>query len=304
MVQATLIYNSTAGSTAGVTPESLLDGLRAAGFDARYQPTSCEDDLDGALAGASGLVVVAGGDGTVRATATRLLKRDLHLAIIPLGTANNIARTLGINGAPAAIVAGLAHGRQQPFDVGHVRTPWFHDYFLEGAGFGLFAETLALYDPNEGKSIRRALKALTETLTGRQPRHFRLLLDGRDISGDYLMVEALNTTAIGLRLKLAPQADPGDGLLEIVRIREEGRAGLLSYAAALVREELHELPAVEVERGRRLTIAWDGFPIHLDAAVHPSPEQPADSQATEKAMVIVELLPAALTFWLPAGEEL
>jgi diacylglycerol kinase family enzyme len=309
-VKATLIYNPSARATSTVTPEALQAALRDAGFDPVYRPTERESDLDAILKSASGLVVAVGGDGTFRAVATRVLGKDVYLAIIPMGTANNIARCLGVSGEPMELVAGLRHPKRRPFDVGCVETPGRRDYFLEGAGFGLFAEALALYNPDEGKSILRALKALTETLAEHRPRFFKLVLDGQDISGQYLMVEALNTTAIGLRLKLAPEADPSDGQLEVVCIREDLEPGLLKYAAALVREELEELPAVEVRRGRRLTLAWDGFPMHLDALVRPNDSDPvtnggagkpgrAVDPAGQKALVVVEIIPAALSLWLP-----
>jgi diacylglycerol kinase family enzyme len=308
---ATLIYNPLARGAGAAGSEALLEALAQAGFEPRHLATESEADLDEALRNARGLIVVAGGDGTFRAVATRVLGLDVQLAIVPMGTANNIARTLGITGSPQEVISGLSNPRERLMDVGQMRTPWGDDCFLEGAGFGLFAETLAQYNPEEGKSIVRALRALTETLATRQPHHFHLTLDGRDISGPYLMVEALNTTAIGTRLKLAPHADPSDGLLEIVRVREELRPGLLRYAAALVREELDELPAVEVERGRRLVIAWDGFPIHVDAIIRPGPTEAAASpRATtaqadgDEAMVVVEVMPGALKLWLPqsAGE--
>jgi diacylglycerol kinase family enzyme len=98
MMDATLIYNPNAGRLDLVTPRQLEAGLGEAGYAVEYTPTKEVADLDAALADPGEVVVAAGGDGTVRAAALRLIDREMSLAIVPMGTANNIARTLGIQG--------------------------------------------------------------------------------------------------------------------------------------------------------------------------------------------------------------
>jgi len=89
---------------------------------------------------------------------------------------------------------------------------------------------LARYCPEEGKSVLRGIAAFVETLLTRQTRRWQLALDGRDLSGNYLMVEVFSTRETGTRLKLAPKADPGDGLLDVVYIKEHDRENLLTFA--------------------------------------------------------------------------
>jgi diacylglycerol kinase family enzyme len=114
------------------------------------------------------------------------------------------------------------------------------------------------------------------------------------------MVEVLNTRATGSRLKLAPDADPGDGLLDVVCIREDDCDNLLRYAKAVLDEKLDELPSVESYRGRQPQLVWDGFPVHLDAKVpsHPSEENPRHEHS-EGGVVTINILPNALDVWLP-----
>lgn len=311
-MQATLIYNPNAGGLQ-VTPDELQEALRQVGYEPVYIATSKEQDLDPILAETRGLVVVAGGDGSVRAVATRLVGRGLPLAILPLGTANNVAQTLGIVGTPSEIITGLREPQKQFFDMGYVHASWGDDYFLEAMGYGFYADTLAIYEPEKGKSILRGLTALTQTLNNYQSHICRLVLDGEDISGSYLMVEVLNTTAFGPRLKFAPQADPSDGLFEVVRIREDKREGFLTYITSIVREEIAELPSVEVSSGRKLEIYWTGFPLHIDAEVrpvsqpHPIDEPPAPGARPAAAsgydcIVSAEILPQVLEIWLPSSE--
>ncbi|HSM56605.1 MAG TPA: diacylglycerol kinase family protein [Candidatus Sulfomarinibacteraceae bacterium] len=303
-MKATLIYNTNARATGQVSEESLQDALRDAGYEPVYQRTESEYDLDGALASCDGgLVVTVGGDGTVRAVATRLLGRDVKLSLIPLGTANNIARTFGIEGDPHDIISALADPFECDFDVGKVTTPWGEHYFLEAMGFGFYADTLAEYGPDQPKSILRAIAAFTKTLPEYDPKPFEMALDGQDISGDYLLVEVLNTTAFGPRLRVAPKADTGDGLFEVIRIQAQERDNFFSYIMSIVAEELDELPSVVATQGRRLELAWKGFPLHIDGEVHPNlRERPSARRrraATRGAKVVAEVLPQALKFWLP-----
>lgn len=309
-MQATLIYNPRAGGSSGVSSDQLLEALREAGYRTVYRPTRSEGDLDDALAGVQGLVVVAGGDGTLRAVATRLVGGGAPIFPLPLGTANNVCKALGIRGSALSLIAGLKTPTTRPLDVGHVSGPWGEGYFLEALGFGLFAEALERYDPEAGKSVFRGLRTGLATLLGHRARYRRFSLDGRDLSGNYLVVEVLNTPATGSRLKFAPDADPSDGLLDVVCVREEQRGTLLKAAKGLLTETLAELPGTQVYRGKHLEIVWDGFPLHLDAKVRahrsgiPGAEgaPPAEERPiSEESVVCVDVMPGALTVWLPEG---
>lgn len=313
-MQATLIYNSNAGSVNQVTVDVLQEALQEAGYYPVYKATSSEADLDSALEDVKGLVVTAGGDGSIRAVATRLIGRAVPLAFVPLGTANNISRALGVTAEPMAIVAGLKNPTTCRFDIGRVQGPWGEDYFLEGAGYGLYADTLALYDPEQGKSVLRGIDAIRQTLAEYQVYRTEMKLDGRDISGDYLLAEMMNTQAIGPRLKLAPDADPTDGLLEVVCVDEVVREQFMRFAVSFVSENLAEIPAVALERGRKVEIVWAGFPIHVDGEVRPKlGELPggrlADRDARLRildalgAPITIEVLPQAVEFWLPVNPE-
>jgi diacylglycerol kinase family enzyme len=104
-VQATLVHNPTAG-TRQPSAKKLIGALTDAGFSPLYCKAK-DDSLCDVLKDASGIVVAAGGDGTVTRVATQIPDRDIPIAIIPLGTANNIARSFGITGTFEEIVAGL-----------------------------------------------------------------------------------------------------------------------------------------------------------------------------------------------------
>ncbi|GMA14113.1 diacylglycerol kinase family lipid kinase [Deinococcus metallilatus] len=298
VTDATLIFNSNAGGSGRASPDRLVEALYQQGYRPVYRATDDEADLAAALQEARGTVFVAGGDGTVRAVALRLAGRPgLRLGILPMGTANNVGRTLGVAGDPLDVIASYAGAGTVPLDLGRVWAPWGEDLFLEACGCGAFAEVLAEYDPEGGKSPLRAVGALTSTLGKFDPLPLALTLDGQpQPEVPYALVEVMNTRATGPRLKLATTADPTDGQLNVIRVDAGGREGLLAYLAALARDSFEELSSVENVPVRRIEIPYVGQAFHVDGEVRPA-------QPGVRGVVRVEVWPGALSVLVPRQQE-
>jgi diacylglycerol kinase (ATP) len=303
-----LIHNPNSGIFNGKTPEELAQALVDVGYETSLKTSESPEDLQGILEEADGLIAIAGGDGSVRAVATQVIGKNIPLVILPMGTANNISRALNGELNAMEIIAGLAQPRKQFFDVGRLCSPWGEDYFLESLGIGFYASILKAYEPEKGKSIRRGVESILESLeVYEEPKSFYIMLDGQDISGDYLLVEILNTPTIGPRLRLAPHVEPYDGLFDIVRVSESESNGILPLVSSLLKGEVEELPNVLINKGKKLEIHWDGFPLHLDDQVLPGPKQSiwrnGETPRDYPSMLQVEILPRALEFWVPQLTE-
>ncbi|HSO27908.1 MAG TPA: diacylglycerol kinase family protein [Anaerolineales bacterium] len=308
-MEAHLIFNPNSGGAEDLSPEALSEALRKVGYEPVYRATSSEKDLGQALKDVEGLIVVAGGDGTVRAVVTRMVGKNIPIAPLPLGTANNIAGSLGLEGGPLDIIPRLEDPLKRSFDVGRVRAPWGEDYFLEAAGIGFYADALRSYDPEKGKSVLRSIVSFSETLNDHQPCTMRIRADDRELTGEYFMIEALNTPSFGPWLRMAPDADVSDGKLNIVAIKEDLSKNILGYLRDIM-ENGGRSPEFEIQTARQLVIEWQDFTMHVDAEVRPVPtRRPADKnpaagarpsiEQRETQQVTIDLLPGAIEFWLP-----
>src|SRR5439155_23290513 len=135
-----LVHNPKAGNGEHEV-EEWIEALERAGHEPIYQ-SSKKKGLNKAFGKKVDLVVAAGGDGLVGKVARRLIGRKIPLSVLPLGTANNLARMLGFHRSAKTLIAQLEHGEPDGFDVGVASGPWGNRYLFEGAGAGLFADYL------------------------------------------------------------------------------------------------------------------------------------------------------------------
>jgi diacylglycerol kinase family enzyme len=244
------------------------------------------------------LVAVAGGDGTVGRVAKKLVGRDIPIAPLPLGTANNISRTLGLADVPLAnIIASWADARRVRFDV---QGPWGLRYFVEAAGIGLFARampaaersrTLASLTSAEAK-VAYALQMLRDRLETCEPHRLHMRLDGREVSGEFVLFEAMNMEFVGPNLYLAPEVDPCDGTLDLVLVSSAER-DKLHESLAHWQDGKRKRPDLPRTRVQRVELDWTGFHVHFDDEAWPGEQQdkpapgPIELSVEREAVVFV-----------------
>jgi diacylglycerol kinase family enzyme len=274
-VRVTLIHNPGAGRQDAGRAGELQRFLEGHGYDVRYQSAK-DEGWKSALKKPADMIVVAGGDGTVAKVTRRMVGRGIPLGLLPSGTANNIARTLGLVERPFEdLVRGWQRGRRVKLDVGVAKGPWGERYFVEGVGAGVFASLLANPASESFKrrdhAVERALARLKAHAVDCEAVELYARLDGKDISGRYLMLEALNLRYVGPNLHLATESQPGDGQLDVIMVSENERERLLYYLDHWQdnRERLAVLPSL---RGQRFELEWSGFPLHIDDKLKPGPK--------------------------------
>jgi diacylglycerol kinase family enzyme len=292
IMRVLLIHNPKAGDRKHSKKE-LMASLTRCGHQAFYQSTK-ERGWKKAFKKPVDLVIAAGGDGTVHETAWQIIDSGIPLAILPLGTANNLARSLGFTGSVDEILQSLHCGKSRPFDVGMARKGSQTDYFLEAAGGGLFADYFpaAKANKNDGASPEEELTAhlslLRELSLDYPAREWQISIDGKDISGRYILWGAMNIRSAGPGLHLAPKAKTDDGRLDFVAVRERERQIFIKHVDTHLAGRKERVPLTP-RKFRELKITSTSVAIHLDGEPWPSKKP--------RGRVEISVKRAALLIW-------
>ena len=294
------MHNPKAGR--GGSCQERLDGRVGERWASRELRIDKEERIQESSEKLGDVVLVAGGDGTVGKVGRELIDSGVPLGVLPLGTANNLACSLGFTASPEEIVAGLESGEKRAFDIGLARGLWGKHYFFESAGGGLLADYLreAKDKPKKTKKLseeqemRRHVSLLRRMLHDYSARKWKMDIDGNDISDDYILWEAMNIRSVGPLLYLASQAATKDGRLDFVCAREEDRSLLMQYLDARLAGQRVKFP-LPLRRFRKLNIVWENSTLHFDDKVWPSKNKKAKTPSDIEIMV----KPSALVILQP-----
>lgn len=266
-----LYWNPTAGDR--IPLERITGAVTRAGHDV-VAVLRQKDRADAALRMGVDALVAAGGDGTVARAMRALAGAGLPIGILPLGTANNIATSLGINPDPFEAIAAWRGQQIVNIDLGVANDEGEERLFIEGAGVGLLPRGIAIGKsadqdhPDAAAEVEWAREVFLGALSDLRPRHWRLCIDGEDVEGEYLLVEVLNVASVGPRLRLSAETTPADGLLSVVIATESDRQAIREHLNAPP-DDQHDHAWLKSWRARRVDVAgWHEY--HLDDEVRSS----------------------------------
>lgn len=171
-VKGWLILNQASGSASGATRDELVAELAASGIEiepAANDEASLDARTKAALASDAEVIVAAGGDGTITAVTAAILGTGKRLAVVPLGTANLLARDLGISLDWREAVRGLQASTPRAIDVAEVNGR----VFLHKVVIGLVPSFAAAREKIRGRESLRTLSALVLYLWRRVTRSRR-----------------------------------------------------------------------------------------------------------------------------------
>lgn len=283
-----LLFNPHAGrlSKEEVTADQLLEGLGDRGIDA-YAKSELSREEIAAVTEASGRVIVAGGDGTIHA----LLKSSggcgrLRLGIIPGGTANHFASSLGIPADVDTAMNTIALGHTKRIDLGKVNGT----VFSQAAGAGFHAKAFHLYGERKEKSKLDAATTALKLLADWEPQLMRVVIDGEPYVEELTQVTAANTPDYGGIFTIAPDAQVDDGLLDVVILGKLTKPELIDYGYAAIHGAVGSFPKTYTTRAKRIEIA----------SVLPDPiEVHADAQPVGYTPATIEVMPGCVEVIVP-----
>lgn len=264
-----VVTNAAAGTADDENVSAALDVLRA-GADVRVEACSDPDELDGLLRDRDGRrLVLVGGDGSVHTAATVLRRRgelspDDAVGLLPLGTGNDLARTLGVPLSPSEAAAALLSGRDRPLDLLVDDTG---GVVVNAVHLGVGAEAAERASSLKDRLGKAAYPVGGAVAGAREPGWtVRVEVDGQVlVDGEAaLLVGVCNGRSIGGGAELAPGAEPDDGLLDVVVATSTGPLSRLGFGLAMRDGDHVERDDVRTVTGRKVTVRGVGLPVNAD----------------------------------------
>ena len=246
---------------------SVVAAMDGAGVEVSGVVTEGMDDLREAIDAADGgRLVLVGGDGSVH-TALNEADGPIEIGLVPMGRANNIARSLGLpRDLPRAARAAVTKPAK-PVDVLRVETPDRSLLGIEGVSAGLHADARMRYDAPDSSHVLEGVSAFAGALANYRPWRLELELDGQPAySGEAAGVFLSNFPLFAYGFKVDPIADVADGRLEATVLEADKRHRVAQLVLAAYRGTLGERRNVTVTPGRE-AVMKNPVPMVVDSEV-------------------------------------
>jgi diacylglycerol kinase (ATP) len=291
-MRARVICNPTSGG--GCEPEVIRGELED--FGAEWIDTHDAGDAQSAAEEWSeGLLIVVGGDGTVNEVINGLgragFPEDVTLAVLPMGTGNDLAATLAIPNDPEGATDAIRRGRVRTLDVARIRSEGVGERFFINVSTGGFgAETSGLAD-EEMKSRWGKLtyfRASLEKARDFDVREVRVTLDGEERKVRAVNVAVGNCRYAGGGWLAAPKANPEDGLLDLVIIEDVGLKETLALApAALAKSDYLGKEGIFFARAKKIRVETYPGELEFTADGELIGDEPAEFEVIPHALKVV-----------------
>lgn len=233
-------------------------------------------------------VVAVGGDGIVRQIGQALVGTCLPLGILPLGTGNDFIKSLDIPASPDAAMDLILHGKARPIDAVAANDKIFVN--VAGIGFDVsvlvYTERYKKWFHGSFSYILGVLHALIDPCS----RPMRITTPDRVFEKEALLIGIGNGMCIGGGMKITPQADPADGLLDVCIVNRVSRRRFLLCLPKFMRGAHIGLDIIEYFKTTELTVeCTPGTAVQLDGEI------------IEETPVTFRILPGVLSVFCPAA---
>jgi YegS/Rv2252/BmrU family lipid kinase len=219
-------------------------------------------------------VVAVGGDGTLHEVLKGMAHTHKTLGIVPIGSGNDFARTVGVRGLSLeAAIQTAAFGPVQAFDLGEVNGEPFGNSF--GAGFDAQVSHLALSAPSFLRGLPRYLYSIVGTLQKLKLPQLQLKADNQTLfEGPSLLSAYMIGRTYGAGIPVAPFANPSDGRLAVVVAGSFSRLGVLGILPRLLLGRHLSHPQVKRFEGTHFSLHFDRpVEAHTDGELLGQPQQ-------------------------------
>lgn len=209
----------------------------------------------------SDILVAVGGDGTINEIASGIDGSGKIMGIIPCGSGNGLARSLGISLNERSAVQTLNR-----LNVNRIDSAVFNERnFFNMAGIGFDAHISAIFANNVTRGLTGYVSTSIKEISNYKCQHYDLEIDGKHFSRDAFMISIANSSQYGNNAHISPFASLKDGLLDVVITKPFPLYQFPVLGYRMFRKSTHRSKYVEIIRGKNIRIVREGGgAIHLD----------------------------------------
>lgn len=214
-----------------------------------------------------GIVVAAGGDGTVNEVVRGLINTDSTLGIIPIGSGNGLAHHLNIPTNPASAINLI--NRES---ISKIDTVLINDHiFVSIAGVGFDARVAEKFAKSDRRGFLSYFRIVSKEYQKYKPKNYKLFIDGKEHETKALLISFANSNQFGYNTQIAPKARIDDGLIDVCIVKKVPIIELPVIAHLLYWKQIERSKYIEIIQAREVklqqsknrTINLDGEPVKL-----------------------------------------
>lgn len=217
-------------------------------------------------------IVAVGGDGSVNLVGRTALKAKLQLGIIPTGSGNGLARTLGISMKPAEALEQILQNNSKIIDAGEVNG----NLFFCTSGVGFDAHIGNLFANLKTRGLKTYIKLITKEFFSYQPKEYTISINKQKIIRNAFFITVANAGQFGNDFYIAPQAKLNDGLLHVVVVKPFSLLNVAGMLIKILRRKAHTSKLIEtyvcseleINRDTKGSIHYDGEPMQMGETLH------------------------------------
>jgi len=266
------------------------------GFEVRVSLTTslddaCESATEAAVDYDCALVVVVGGDGTVREVAHGLEGSNKQLLIVPCGTENLLANELGFDEKLGTIIKTFEAGYIRPLDLGSVNGKCFTSI----AGFGFDGQVVKRVSEQRKGHIDYSdyFWPIWRTFWDYKFETMKVQVDGDEVFDGPGLVFVGNISRYAIGLQILHYADFGDGLLDVCIYKCASRLRLLKHSAETILKVHADSGDVVYRQGKNIQVSSENVDIETEIDGDPGPALP----------VQIKVIPQAVNVMVPEGAK-
>lgn len=209
--------------------------------------------------------IAVGGDGTVNKVASVIQGTAIRLGIVPIGSGNGLARSLGLSMDIEEVIKQIVEGKHSIIDSGSVNG---HSFFCT-SGIGFDAHIAYLFAKSKSRGLKTYVKVTISQLLNYRAKEYTLEFNGQSIKRKAFLITVANAGQYGNDFYIAPEAKLNDGLFHVVILKPFNVFSLFSIFTKIILKKAHTSSNIETYTTDKLTITRESEDsLHFDGEPH------------------------------------